>query len=218
VFPFPGYVPPPSWTPRPTWTPGPSPTPWPTATPLPTYTPRPTPTLAPTSAEPYTDQPFYFVFVRGGQLWLTEIGGAGERQLTHEEWTIDRDYGYAMAPDCRHVAYVPWADSQMPDALIKQVNITDGFISVLAGADDANLEIGPSWLDDTHLAYSVSEYQAAGHGYSVAVNPDSSFRSQRARPEHGREHTYRRVAPPFSIAGRALLVDRHLRVRLRVRI
>jgi hypothetical protein len=54
-------------SPLPTPTPGP-----PTDTPTSTPTPSPTPTYP-----PYTDAPFKMVFLRDGNLWLSEIGGQG---------------------------------------------------------------------------------------------------------------------------------------------
>ncbi len=146
------YVPPPT---RPTSRPV-------TSTPTPVPTPSPVPPPTPTYP-PYTDNPFTVLFVRDGNLWLAEVGGSGERQLTSElpGWTVS---SYSVAPDCWRVAYSSYRnDSGRIDGLVKQVDLADGTVSVLIGEDNAYSEGDVRWLDATHVAFEVSEFLVAGH-------------------------------------------------------
>lgn len=77
--------------PRPSAPPAP-PTRRPTRTPLPSPTPTATYTPLPTRTHgAYLGPLAEVLFLRAGNLWLAEIGGAGERQLTFEvgDWTVD---------------------------------------------------------------------------------------------------------------------------------
>ena len=148
-----------------------------TPTVMPTETPLPTPThtvriaqlntyaISVTHANrdlsPYADTPFTLLFIRDGNLWLSEIGGSGERQLTHEpaDWPVTE---YAIAPSCDRVAYVPYKGPPEANALIKQVVLPSGDVSVLTGEEDAYIEYGVGWVDDGHLTFVLSEFLVAG--------------------------------------------------------
>jgi len=94
------------------------------------------------------------VFLRDGDLWLSEIGGEGERRLTDEPagWSITE---YAVSPVCDRIAYIPRRQDAR-DAVIKQVNLGDGKVSVLVGPDDRASEYGMRWLDQDHLLFRRS--------------------------------------------------------------
>jgi hypothetical protein len=69
----------------------PQPTATKTATAEPSLTPTPSPSPEPTATyPPYAGTPFTITFIRDGNLWLSEIGGTGERHLTHEsnDWPV----------------------------------------------------------------------------------------------------------------------------------
>ncbi len=160
------YHPPPTWPhlPPATYTPTAGPTSWPPPPPTPVPTPTPTsgpsPTPTPTYP-PYTDNPFTVLFMRDGNLWLAEVEGNEERQLTSEPpgWWVE---SYAIAPDCRRVAYVSYYnDSITIDALVKQVDFADGTVSLLFGQDDPYVEQRINWLDNTHVAFDV-QFLASG--------------------------------------------------------
>lgn len=125
-------------------------------------TPTITPTLTSTSTLPaYTGKPFSIVFIRDGNLWLTEIGGKGEQQLTHEseDWWV---YRFDINRKGDRIAYVA-LKGQFPDVvngMIKQFDFRTGQVSPLVGMEDQLLEDRVKWLDDTHLAYTYTEYPA----------------------------------------------------------
>ncbi len=126
-----------------------------TPQPSPTPSPQPSPTV---TYPPYSDAPFTLVFLRNGNLWLSEIGKSGERQLTYEpaDWPIR---WYDVSPRCDRIAYIPNQDQPSIDALVKQVIISDGSVNVLTGGDDPYSEYGVKWLDSTHIAFKFQGYQ-----------------------------------------------------------
>lgn len=149
----------PSPTPSPTRTETPRPTS--TLTPQPTWTPTTLP--SPTSTyPPYSDEPFIVVFVRNGDLWLSEVGGSGELRLTAEsvDWPVQE---YAISPACDKIAYIVYHSPPEPNALIKQVDLLTGVVSVLTGESDPYIEYNIGWLDDTHITFSLSEFTASGY-------------------------------------------------------
>jgi hypothetical protein len=135
-------------------------TPGNTATLSPTLTPSPT-TLPTPTYPPYTDKPFSLIFRRDGDLWLSEVGGSGDRQLTDEAegWLIT---SYALSPDGGTVAYTLYEGGETRDALVKQVQIASGAVEVLTGEDDLFGEDDVFWLDDTHVAFRLNEYVVGG--------------------------------------------------------
>ncbi len=128
-----------------------------TAVPPPTSTPPPTATYP-----PYVDRPFTVVFLRDGNLWLSEIGGGGERQLTTEpaDWPVNE---YAISPRCDRIAYIVYKGPPAPDALVKQVLIPSGTVNVLTGENDPCIEYSLGWLDQDHITFALSEFPASGH-------------------------------------------------------
>jgi WD40 repeat protein len=149
----------PSPTPSPTRTKAPKPTS--TLTPQPTWTPTASPSPTPTYPQ-YNDEPFRVVFVRNGDLWLSEVGGSGELRLTTEpaDWPVQE---YAISPACDKVAYIVYHSPPGPNAHIKQVDLFTGAVSVLTGESDPYIEYNIGWLDDTHITFSLSEFAASGH-------------------------------------------------------
>jgi WD40 repeat protein len=145
-------------------------TPAPSRTPTSTLTPSPIPSSTPTYP-PYLDIPFSIVFLRDGNLWLAEVGGSGERQLTAEsnEWPVS---GFAVSPDGAWVAYTIYKAPPSMDALIKLVQISTGQVSVLTGENDQCSEYSVKWLDATHLAFRVSEHAVEEHS-DRSCFPDS---------------------------------------------
>jgi WD40-like Beta Propeller Repeat len=140
----------------------PLPTPTSTVTPVPSLTPTPSPSPTPTATyPPYADTPFTLLFIRDGNLWLSEIGGSGKRQLTHEpaDWPVTE---YAISPSCDRIAYIPYKGPPEANALIKQVALSSGVVSVLTGEEDAYIEYGVGWIDDQHLTFVLSEFLVAG--------------------------------------------------------
>lgn len=137
----------------------------PIATPVPTLeppTPMPSPTPKPTYP-PYTDAPLTLTFLRDGDLWLSEMGGQGERRLTDElaGWSVKE---YAVSPACDRIAYVTHRTDPR-DAAIEQVDLVDRTVSGLAGLDDRLAEYGLRWLDPERILFRVDGYPAAGeHG------------------------------------------------------
>jgi len=132
-----------------------------TLTPQPTWTPTVLPSPTPTYP-PYSDEPFRVIFVRDGDLWLSEVGGSGELRLTTESagWPVQE---YAISPTCDKIAYIVYHSPPEPDALIKQVDLLSGAVSVLTGENDPYIEGGIGWLDDTHVTFSLSEFTASGY-------------------------------------------------------
>jgi dipeptidyl aminopeptidase/acylaminoacyl peptidase len=124
---------------------------------LPTASPSPTPTYP-----PYEGEPFTVVFLRGGNLWLSEIGGKGEHQLTTESdgWFVQE---YAVSPRGDRIAYVAFQSPPQADALIKQVDVSTGSVSVLTGENDPYLEYSVGWLDSEHITFSLGEFMAPGY-------------------------------------------------------
>jgi len=149
----------------------PSPIPLPTRTEMsrPTSTPTPQLTWTPTALSsptptysPYSDAPFSVVFVRNGDLWLSEVGGSGELRLTAESagWLVQE---YAVSPACDKIAYIVYHSPPEPNALIKQVDLSAVAVSVLTGESDPYIEYNIGWLDDTHITFSLSEFTASGY-------------------------------------------------------
>lgn len=149
----------------------PSPTPLPTQTetPIPispstpqlVWTTIPSPFPTPTYP-PYSDKPFVVIFIRDGDLWLSEAGGTGEHQLTDEseDWPV---LEYAISPACDKIAYIVYHPPPEADAFIKQVDLLTGDVSVLTGKNDPYIEYNIGWLDDTHITFSLSEFTASGY-------------------------------------------------------
>jgi hypothetical protein len=145
----------------------------PTEAPRPTatFTVAPAPSLTPTPTAtypPYRDNPFTLVFIREGNLWVSEIGGTGERQLTHEisDWPVVE---YAIAPSCDRIAYIPYKGPPNANALIKAVRLPNDSPTVLAGENDPYIEYGVGWLDSDHLTLVVSEFAAPGYAKDPAI-------------------------------------------------
>ena len=151
----------------------------PTQTPPPTATPIATPELNPTSTPspspqpsaiypPYAGAPFTVIFIRDGNLWLSEIGGTGERQITHESdtWPVVE---YAVAPNCARIAYIPYQAPPNANALVKEVNLTNGAVAALAGENDPYIEYGIGWLDKDHITFATSEFAAPGYAKDPAI-------------------------------------------------
>ncbi len=132
-----------------------------TLTPQPTWTPTALPSPTPTYP-PYSDEPFRVIFVRDGDLWLSEVGRSGELRLTAESagWPVQE---YAISPSCGTIAYIVYHSPPEPDALIKQVDLRTGAVSVLTGENDPYIEYSIGWLDDTHITFSLSEFTAFGY-------------------------------------------------------
>lgn len=140
-----------------------------TATPEPNLAPTPSPSPQPTATYlPYVGTPFTIIFIRNGNLWLSEIGGTGERQLTRESdiWPVVE---YTIAPSCDKIAYVPYQGPPNANALIKEVNLSDGSVGVLAGEDDPYIEYGLGWPDKDHITFAVSEFVAPGYAKDPAI-------------------------------------------------
>ena len=137
--------------PRPTRTLTPQPT-W-----IPTALSSPTPTYP-----PYNDEPFRVVFIRNSDLWLSKVGGSGELCLTTEraDWPVQE---YAVSPACDKAAYIVYHSPPEPNALIKQVDLSTGAVSILTGESDPYIEYNIGWLDDTRITFSLSEFAASGY-------------------------------------------------------
>jgi WD40 repeat protein len=151
----------------------PTETPQPTATKTATAEPSLTPTSAPSpeptaTYPPYAGTPFTITFIRDGNLWLSEIGETGERQLTHEsnDWPVVE---YATAPSCDRIAYIPYQGPPNANALIKGVNLSNGTITALTGEHDPYIEYGIGWLDKDHIMFAVSEFAAPGYAKDPAI-------------------------------------------------
>ncbi len=139
----------------------------PSPIPLPSPTPSPLPSPTPTSP-PYSDTPFTVVFLRSGNLWASEIGGIGERQFTTEpiDWPV---YWFDVSPQCDKIAYIVYQGPPTIDAFIKQVNISTGAVSVLAGQNDPYSECEVKWLDDNHIAFQLQEGSVSGFEKSPTI-------------------------------------------------
>lgn len=134
-----------------------------TATVTPQPSPTPSPLPSPTATwPPYSGNPFTVVFLRNGNLWLSTIGGGGERQLTAEspDWPIG---WFDVSPQCDRIAYIPHQGPPSIDALVKQVRISDGSVSILTGHNDPYSECNVEWLDNTHIVFQLQEFLVAGH-------------------------------------------------------
>jgi hypothetical protein len=101
------------------------------------------------------------VFLRSGNLWASEIGGIGKRQLTTEpiDWPV---YWFDVSPRCDKIAYIVYQGPPTIDAFIKQVNISTGAVSVLVGQNDPYSEYDVKWLDDNHIAFQLQEGSVSG--------------------------------------------------------
>jgi WD40 repeat protein len=140
-----------------------------TATPEPGLTPTSSPSPQPTATyPPYAGTPFTITFIRDGNLWLSDIGGTGERQLTREgdDWPVVE---YATAPSCDKIAYIPYQGPPNANALIKEVNLSNGTVMALAGENDPYIEYGIGWLDKDHMTFAVSEFAAPGYAKDPAI-------------------------------------------------
>lgn len=158
VLPYPPFSPPPS--------------PMPVSPPPPSSTPTPSPVPSPTPIYPaYAGAPFTIIFLRAGNLWLAEVGGGSERQLTAEstDWPVT---DFAISPEGDRVAYVIYRGPPSLDAVVKQVQISSGRVSVLAGENDQCSEYGVKWLDATHIAFRFQEYAVQEHSDSSCFPED----------------------------------------------
>ena len=70
---------------------------------------------------------------------------------------------YAVSPRGDRIAYVAFRSPPKADALVKQVGIPTGSISVLTGESDPYLEYHLGWLDSEHITFSLSEFMASGY-------------------------------------------------------
>lgn len=122
--------------------------------------PTPTITMAPTiTMSAYTGSPFSILF-NNGNLWLKEIGGEPERQLTHETegWFINQ---FAINHAGDRIAYIALKrDVHIVDGMIKLVDLQTGEVRPLFGMGDGLIENRLKWLDQTHLAFSYEEFGA----------------------------------------------------------
>jgi hypothetical protein len=133
----------------------------------PIFTTAPSATFAPEVASeftptatlpPYTGKPFTIIY-NYGNLWLAEIGGKIERQLTYEPdgWSISR---YDINPSGDQIAYVSLKHNpEIADGMIKLLDLRTGEVKPLLGMGDGVIEYKINWLDDTHLAYSYEEFE-----------------------------------------------------------
>jgi len=99
---------------------------------------------------------------------MSEIGGTGERQLTHEptDWPV---YWFDVSRQSDKIAYVVYKGPPTIDAFIKQVSISTGVVSVLAGQGDPYSEYDVKWLDDDHIAFSLQEGTVSGFGKDPTI-------------------------------------------------
>ncbi len=126
-----------------------------TETPVPFLTPQPYPIPDWT---PYADVPFTVVFWRDGYLWLSEVGGQGERLIATVGW-----FGL-VSPDGQFVLYQTW-DKQNETMTVMMADIRGqhtralGSVSlpdqILAREDGSTML---TWWDDTHVAYYTCVY------------------------------------------------------------
>lgn len=141
-----------------TSTPPPSPTPMPSPTesPIPpTATPR---TFSIPEGPPYEGEPFAIVFQRDGELWMSEVGGRGEWQLTHEgpawaPWT------FAISPDGQYIAFITWDQTASrpwcQNQYIELVRVRDGSTQALTSPDDPYDEFNLAWWDTRRVTFQV---------------------------------------------------------------
>lgn len=136
--------------------PPPTPLPWPTETPVPpTATPRAFPIP---EGPPYEGEPFTIVFMRDGELWMSEVGGQGEWQLTHEgpDWAAGE---FAISPDGQYIAFITWDQTAASPALenqhVKLVRVADGNTQALTSPDDPYQEFNLAWWDARHMTFQV---------------------------------------------------------------
>jgi len=152
-----------------TSTPPPSPTPSPTdAQARPTATPQVSPTP---EWPPYTDAPFAVVYMRDCNLWVSEVGGQGERRLTNDGLCPDSGRptssvtSFSVSPDGEHIVYVVSGQSV---SFVKIVNVLNGSTRLISPASNSYGVIdygfpGPqAWWDETHVAYYTLGPQGAG--------------------------------------------------------
>ncbi|MGQ9553285.1 MAG: hypothetical protein ACUVWR_04115 [Anaerolineae bacterium] len=179
-------------------TPSPIPSPSATATTAPTAVmttasmplsplPTPTPTLVPPYATPhweaYQGTPFTIVFVRNlRELWLSRIGGSGERLLASEK--DGREIAvYTIAPDGRTIAYISggqYAAITGYGDTLKLLDIESGEIREVARAEKPQQLFMPGWCGPDELTYYV-------------VNPIKPL--QPGDPESGKLISYVRLDP-----------------------
>jgi hypothetical protein len=157
-------------------TPGRYLSPTPSITPTIRYSPTITPTFTATATlPPYTGKPFTIVYPRDGNLWLSEIGGRDEHQLTHEPegWSVFR---FDINRRGDRIAYITWKfDHELADAMIKQLDLRTGEISPLVGMGDGLIEYRLRWLDDTHLAYTYQEFSNYHIATPAAPTPAGGY-------------------------------------------
>lgn len=199
--------------PEPTVPPVPTPPPTPVRSPTPWPTPTSTPTPLPTRVyAPYAGPAFDLLFLRGGNLWLAEVGGEGERQLTFETgdwWVTD----YIVSGE--HVLYLAkrhiysWGHGHVLRNL--PVEVLGRRLDPRSGESVVILDdLGPG---DTHLLASQDGYvdvlsEPLGVAWRVGVA--TGERTPLSRPEEA--HTspdgrYRASVPYQQEAGRWVALD-----------
>ena len=149
----------------------PSPAPYSTSTssPIPTVTISPAPTLTPTFP-PYRGEPFSIVFIRGGNLWLANIGDkTSERQLTFESQDM-RIISFSISPDRTRIAYIPYRLEPL-NSLIKLIDLSTGATQVLLGENDPFSEVAVVWLDNNRIAYKSQDHLVPTFTTELVDNP-----------------------------------------------
>jgi hypothetical protein len=128
-------------------------------TPIPSATPTAVPSSTPTSIAiltypPYVGIPFEMVFLRGGDLWLSEVGGQGEQQLT----IGNAISSYAISPDCDQIAYTT-ESSKVQQSTVNSVSLANKTMHLLTGFDEQHqyTEYSISWLNQSQVLFTVWE-------------------------------------------------------------
>ncbi len=157
-------------TPTPQPTEPATPIPPPTATLRPTAIPSPFPSPQPYPTPewtPYADEPFTIVFQRCGELWLSEVGGQGERPLTNEDMgTSERPClgvgSFAVSPDGQSIAYLVHDEHNV---FVKVMDVQEGNTRVVGSISESEPYTVFAWFfqqlawwDDTHIAYYLFEH------------------------------------------------------------
>ena len=119
--------------------------------------PRPQPTPEWT---PYEDEPFTIVFMRDGELWMSEVGGRGEWALTNEGLRTDEKpypgvHSFAVSPDGQFIAYIVHDEH---NDLVKVMNVMEGSTQVVGSTSEPYRVFAmgfqsPAWWDNVHVAY-----------------------------------------------------------------
>ncbi len=163
-------------------TPSPEPTPRSSDTPTPIRSPR---IYRTPEWTPYVDEPFTIIYVRGGELWMSEVGGRGELQLTNEGIRASEGpalgvISFDVSPTGRHVAYVVHAEDTR---YAKVLDIRDGTTRLLSPADEPFGVIdygrtGPqAWWGETLVGYYGGPAGSESPGDLVIVNLETGERS-----------------------------------------